>query len=140
MQYLSENGLSKFFKWYDYKVWYPIGRPVGTTIYPGMQMSSVFIHETLKYFNGTSVSRTCYSALLIQSSQRMNWQILSSTFLPHAISCSSLNSYHTAPAHAWRNEKAYMMQSILQNSHTLTNVPISVSQKLTHTVCFAVAP
>ena len=28
--------------------WYPLGRPVGTTIYPGMQITSVFIWETLK--------------------------------------------------------------------------------------------
>lgn len=27
--------------------WYPLGRPVGTTIYPGMQISSVFIWQVL---------------------------------------------------------------------------------------------
>ena len=27
---------------------YPLGRPVGTTIYPGMQITSVAIHDTLK--------------------------------------------------------------------------------------------
>eukprot|EP00927_Polykrikos_kofoidii_P015155 TRINITY_DN16721_c0_g1_i1.p1 TRINITY_DN16721_c0_g1~~TRINITY_DN16721_c0_g1_i1.p1 ORF type:complete len:904 (-),score=115.71 TRINITY_DN16721_c0_g1_i1:90-2756(-) len=46
-EYLSENGLEKFFKWYDYESWYPLGRPVGTTIYPGMQMTAVFIFEAL---------------------------------------------------------------------------------------------
>ena len=40
-QYLADNGWSKFFKWFDYMSWYPLGRPVGTTIYPGMQISSV---------------------------------------------------------------------------------------------------
>ena len=29
--------------------WYPLGRPVGTTIYPGMQMSSVFIWQLLGF-------------------------------------------------------------------------------------------
>jgi hypothetical protein len=29
--------------------WYPLGRPVGTTIYPGMQMTSVFIWKVLKH-------------------------------------------------------------------------------------------
>ena len=43
LQYLAANGWEAFFKWYDYKVWYPLGRPVGTTIYPGMQISSVAI-------------------------------------------------------------------------------------------------
>jgi dolichyl-diphosphooligosaccharide--protein glycosyltransferase len=47
-QYLADNGWKAFFHWYDYMSWYPLGRPVGTTIYPGMQMTSVFIWETLK--------------------------------------------------------------------------------------------
>ena len=40
-QYLADHGLAKFFKWYDYMSWYPLGRPVGTTIYPGMQIVAV---------------------------------------------------------------------------------------------------
>lgn len=42
-QYLYDNGATRFFKWFDHKVWYPLGRPVGTTIYPGMQFTAVFI-------------------------------------------------------------------------------------------------
>jgi dolichyl-diphosphooligosaccharide--protein glycosyltransferase len=41
------NGYEKFFTWFDYLVWYPLGRPVGTTIYPGMQFTSVWIKEFL---------------------------------------------------------------------------------------------
>eukprot|EP00439_Symbiodinium_sp_Y106_P086849 s519_g36.t1 len=48
-EYLAQHGLSKFFKWYDYMSWYPIGRPIGTTIYPGMQMWAVGIWEVLKH-------------------------------------------------------------------------------------------
>jgi len=47
-EYLAEHGLSKFFRWYDYESWYPLGRPVGTTIYPGMQMTAVAIWESMK--------------------------------------------------------------------------------------------
>eukprot|EP00929_Paragymnodinium_shiwhaense_P063637 TRINITY_DN3179_c0_g1_i1.p1 TRINITY_DN3179_c0_g1~~TRINITY_DN3179_c0_g1_i1.p1 ORF type:complete len:896 (-),score=247.08 TRINITY_DN3179_c0_g1_i1:70-2757(-) len=47
-EYLAEHGLSKFFKWYDYESWYPLGRPIGTTIYPGMQMTAVAIWEGMK--------------------------------------------------------------------------------------------
>lgn len=47
-EYLAEHGLSKFFKWYDMESWYPIGRPIGTTIYPGMQMTAVAIWEGMK--------------------------------------------------------------------------------------------
>ena len=47
-RYLAENGLYKFFHWFDHQTWYPIGRPVGTTIYPGMQMTAVAIWRLLK--------------------------------------------------------------------------------------------
>jgi dolichyl-diphosphooligosaccharide--protein glycosyltransferase len=42
-EYLWEHGSEKFFNWFDYQSWYPLGRPVGTTIYPGMQFTSVWI-------------------------------------------------------------------------------------------------
>lgn len=42
-EYLYANGWERFSKWFDYMSWYPLGRPVGTTIYPGMQVTSVFI-------------------------------------------------------------------------------------------------
>lgn len=47
-EYLAEHGPAKFFKWYDYESWYPLGRPVGTTIYPGMQITAVGIWESMK--------------------------------------------------------------------------------------------
>jgi len=47
-EYLAENGITKFNTWYDYESWYPLGRPVGTTIYPGMQITAVVIWETIK--------------------------------------------------------------------------------------------
>ena len=42
-EYLYENGWKAFSQWFDYMSWYPLGRPVGTTIYPGMQVTSVWI-------------------------------------------------------------------------------------------------
>ena len=51
-EYLAANGLRKFFTWFDRMAWYPLGRPVGTTIYPGMQMTSVFIWQTLGKLRG----------------------------------------------------------------------------------------
>jgi len=47
-EYLAEHGAAKFFKWYDYESWYPLGRPVGTTIYPGMQIAGVSIWKAMK--------------------------------------------------------------------------------------------
>ncbi|KEG11526.1 oligosaccharyl transferase subunit [Trypanosoma grayi] len=46
-EYLSEHGWRAFFQWYDYMSWYPLGRPVGTTIYPGLQITSVALHRAL---------------------------------------------------------------------------------------------
>merc|ERR1740120_3760 len=46
-EYMAENGISKFFKWYDYDSWYPIGRPIGTTTYPGMQMAAYGLREAM---------------------------------------------------------------------------------------------
>ncbi len=44
-EYLWQHGWRKFFQWFDYQSWYPLGRPVGTTIYPGMQFTSVWIKQ-----------------------------------------------------------------------------------------------
>merc|ERR1719171_2437030 len=54
-EYMAEHGLSKFFKWYDYMSWYPLGRPIGTTIYPGMQMAGVAIYEAMQRIPSFSV-------------------------------------------------------------------------------------
>lgn len=42
-EYLYNNGWQRFVTWFDYKSWYPLGRPVGTTIFPGMQVTAVFL-------------------------------------------------------------------------------------------------
>jgi len=48
---MLEIGVSKFFKWYDYMSWYPLGRPIGTTIYPGMQMTALAIYRAMEAVN-----------------------------------------------------------------------------------------
>jgi dolichyl-diphosphooligosaccharide--protein glycosyltransferase len=45
VEYLEANGWERFFKWFDYQSWYPLGRPIGTTIYPGMQITAVAIYR-----------------------------------------------------------------------------------------------
>lgn len=54
-EYLAQNGLTRFYKWYDYMSWYPIGRPIGTTIYPGMQLTAVFIWDAQKWLPSFSL-------------------------------------------------------------------------------------
>uniref|UniRef100_A0A7S3JR16 dolichyl-diphosphooligosaccharide--protein glycotransferase n=1 Tax=Aureoumbra lagunensis TaxID=44058 RepID=A0A7S3JR16_9STRA len=54
--YLANNGWKKFFTWFDHRAWYPLGRPVGTTIYPGMQIVSVLIWRILNEWLGYEMS------------------------------------------------------------------------------------
>eukprot|EP00927_Polykrikos_kofoidii_P045318 TRINITY_DN39258_c0_g1_i1.p1 TRINITY_DN39258_c0_g1~~TRINITY_DN39258_c0_g1_i1.p1 ORF type:complete len:910 (+),score=139.01 TRINITY_DN39258_c0_g1_i1:121-2850(+) len=54
-EHLAKVGLRDFFKWYDYMSWYPLGRPVGTTVYPGMQMTAVGIWALMKRLGAFSV-------------------------------------------------------------------------------------
>jgi len=56
-EYLYEHGSKKFFQWFDYMVWYPLGRPVGSTIYPGMQFTAVYIKRYL--LNNWSLNDVC---------------------------------------------------------------------------------
>lgn len=48
-QYLKDNGYYAFFHWFDHRSWYPLGRPVGTTIYPGMQIVAVTLWNALRW-------------------------------------------------------------------------------------------
>jgi len=56
-QYLYWNGAKRFFRWFDHMSWYPLGRPVGTTIYPGMQFTSVFLKNHV--VPGMSLNDVC---------------------------------------------------------------------------------
>ncbi|CAE7254951.1 STT3A, partial [Symbiodinium necroappetens] len=47
-EYLATHGWKKFFTWFDHQSWYPLGRPVATTIYPGMQITAVALWQMLR--------------------------------------------------------------------------------------------
>lgn len=63
-EYLAQHGWERFFKWYDYMSWYPIGRPVGTTIYPGMQIAAVAIWKVMSKIPSTNIA---YPAQLLSA-------------------------------------------------------------------------
>merc|ERR1719453_2136590 len=55
-QYLADHGVERFFKWFDHMSWYPLGRPVGSTIYPGMQLTAVALWAFLRdYMPATKI-------------------------------------------------------------------------------------
>jgi len=61
--YLRENGREKFFTWFDYQSWYPLGRPVGTTIYPGLQFTACGIKIFLDSCLGNASNNYEYMSL-----------------------------------------------------------------------------
>jgi len=40
--YMTDNGFYNFLNWFDEFAWYPLGRIVGGTVYPGRKYSFVF--------------------------------------------------------------------------------------------------
>jgi dolichyl-diphosphooligosaccharide--protein glycosyltransferase len=59
-QYLVDNGWEKFSNWFDDMSWYPIGRHVGSTLYPGMMVTSAVIFRVLEFFDmGISLNDVC---------------------------------------------------------------------------------
>ncbi|CAH8491287.1 unnamed protein product [Schistosoma curassoni] len=50
---MTENGFYQFHDWFDDMAWYPLGRIIGGTIYPGLMMTSSFIYSLLHAINVT---------------------------------------------------------------------------------------
>ncbi|XP_075261616.1 dolichyl-diphosphooligosaccharide--protein glycosyltransferase subunit STT3B-like [Convolutriloba macropyga] len=50
---LVENGWYQFLNWFDDRAWYPLGRIVGGTVYPGLMITSGLIHLILNGLNFT---------------------------------------------------------------------------------------
>src|SRR3989338_10413215 len=59
-EYIAAHGYTDFVKWHDEASWWPIGRPVGTTTYPGMMVTSATIWHIFEHFNlGISLNDVC---------------------------------------------------------------------------------
>ncbi|GLJ12540.1 hypothetical protein SUGI_0193170 [Cryptomeria japonica] len=39
-QYLTKNGVYDFWNWFDDRTWYPLGRVIGGTVYPGLTLTA----------------------------------------------------------------------------------------------------
>lgn len=52
-KYLTEEGFYNFHNWFDDRAWYPLGRIIGGTIYPGLMMTSALLHNLLNALNIT---------------------------------------------------------------------------------------
>merc|ERR1719450_1775800 len=49
--YMVKNGFYDFLNWFDDRAWYPLGRIVGGTVYPGLMITSGSIHYVLSLLN-----------------------------------------------------------------------------------------
>jgi len=45
--YMVKHGFYNFHNWFDERAWYPLGRIVGGTVYPGLMLTSGLIHFVL---------------------------------------------------------------------------------------------
>lgn len=49
--YMVQHGFYDFLNWFDERAWYPLGRIVGGTVYPGLMITSGGIHWLLHSLN-----------------------------------------------------------------------------------------
>lgn len=50
-QYIEKNGIRSFFDWFDDKTWYPQGRFIGETTFPGLMIICYLFQLFLSYFH-----------------------------------------------------------------------------------------
>uniref|UniRef100_A0A0K2UIT8 dolichyl-diphosphooligosaccharide--protein glycotransferase n=2 Tax=Lepeophtheirus salmonis TaxID=72036 RepID=A0A0K2UIT8_LEPSM len=58
--HMVKNGFYDFLNWFDDRAWYPLGRIVGGTVYPGLMITSGSIHYFLQSLNiPTNIRDVC---------------------------------------------------------------------------------
>ncbi|KAK1421027.1 hypothetical protein QVD17_23074 [Tagetes erecta] len=59
-QFLTKNGVYDFWNWFDDRTWYPLGRVIGGTVYPGLTLTAGTMWKVLHFFNiPLSVETVC---------------------------------------------------------------------------------
>jgi dolichyl-diphosphooligosaccharide--protein glycosyltransferase len=118
-QYLADNGWTAFFHWFDHRSWYPLGRPVGTTIYPGMQITSVAIWKALEHV-GRPMVRRCLEIKTRRHSRR----------------CSL---WRTPPARMQKIEPDSQQQPARSRTHSALPPSVCLWQSLNDVCCMVPA-
>lgn len=49
--YLTEKGFYEFWNWFDYETWYPLGRIIGGTLYPGLMVTAALLYWALRFLS-----------------------------------------------------------------------------------------
>eukprot|EP01018_Ginkgo_biloba_P001225 Gb_33393 [translate_table: standard] len=59
-KYLTKNGIYDFWNWFDDRTWYPLGRVIGGTVYPGLTLTAGTLWRILNSLNiPLSVETVC---------------------------------------------------------------------------------
>ncbi|KAK0570790.1 hypothetical protein LWI29_006610 [Acer saccharum] len=59
-QFLTKNGIYDFWNWFDDRTWYPLGRVIGGTVYPGLTLTAGTLWRILNSLNiPLSVETVC---------------------------------------------------------------------------------
>ncbi|KAK3024915.1 hypothetical protein RJ639_043230, partial [Escallonia herrerae] len=68
-QFLTKNGIYDFWNWFDDRTWYPLGRVIGGTVYPGLTLTAGTLWWILNSLNiPLSVETVCVFTAPIFSS------------------------------------------------------------------------
>jgi len=110
-KYLAHEGFLEFLNWFDDRGWYPLGRTIGGTIYPGLMLTAAVFFWVLNFVNFTINIRnmcvfiapifSCYAAissylLTTEVTKRSSAGLLAAAFtaiVPSYISRSVGGSY-----------------------------------------------
>lgn len=52
-KFLAQEGFYNFHNWFDDRAWYPLGRIIGGTIYPGLMVTSAVLYHVMHFFHIT---------------------------------------------------------------------------------------
>ncbi|KAL2500906.1 Dolichyl-diphosphooligosaccharide--protein glycosyltransferase subunit STT3A [Forsythia ovata] len=59
-QFLTKNGIYDFWNWFDDRTWYPLGRVIGGTVYPGLTLTAGTLWRIMNSLNiPLSVETVC---------------------------------------------------------------------------------
>ncbi|RVW32852.1 Dolichyl-diphosphooligosaccharide--protein glycosyltransferase subunit STT3B [Vitis vinifera] len=47
--FLTEKGFYEFWNWFDSESWYPLGRIIGGTLYPGLMVTAALIYSIIRF-------------------------------------------------------------------------------------------
>ncbi|GMT05533.1 hypothetical protein PENTCL1PPCAC_27707, partial [Pristionchus entomophagus] len=79
---MVENGVFSFHNWFDEKSWYPLGRGVGSSVYPGLMWTAGSIYHFLRAFQfKVDVRQVCvfigpiFSAFSVLATYALTWEV-----------------------------------------------------------------